>query len=78
MGHSAEELEEVSPKQFLWAIGSNPAYFVQYQVKSAAIFKVKEHGIIAWKPKYIEYPSMVVFPEIGDKKSTSLVMQSTV
>ena len=62
----------LSPKQFLWAVGSNPAYFVQYQVKSAAILKQRGCVLIVWKPKYIEYPSMIVFPELGEKKRTCL------
>lgn len=69
MSDAAEELDEVTPRQYLWAIGTNPAYFVQYQVKSAAIFRVKDHILIGWKPKFIEYPSMIVFPEVKDKLS---------
>jgi hypothetical protein len=64
----------MSPKQYLWAIATNPAYFVQYQVNSAAIFKVKNHALIVWKPKYIEYPTMIVFPEIADKKRKATLM----
>lgn len=65
----------MTPKQYLWAIGTNPAYFVQYQVKSAAIFRVKEHILIGWKPKYIEYPAMIVFPEIKDKTRNNAIKQ---
>lgn len=67
----------MTPKQYLWAIGTNPAYFVQYQVKSAAIFRVKEHILIGWKPKFIEYPTMIVFPEIKDKTRNYTIKQWT-
>ena len=67
-------MEELSPDGFLWAVCNNPAYFVQYQVKAAAIIKVGTTILIIWKPKYIEYPSMVAFPEVKDKKRTPLKM----
>ena len=47
---------------------------MQYQVKAAAIIKVGTTILIIWKPKYIEYPSMVAFPEVNDKKRTPLKM----
>jgi len=49
-------------------VGKSPAYFVQYQIKSAAVFKLKNLVLLVWKPKYIEYPSMVQLPELKDKK----------
>jgi hypothetical protein len=58
------DIEEVSPPGFLWAISRNPAYFVQYQLKSAALLKIKNKVLIVWRPKYIEYPSYVKFPEL--------------
>ena len=59
-----KEIEELSPDEYLWAVGSNTAYFVQYQVKSAAIIKVKNMVLIVWIPKHIEYPSLIKFPEL--------------
>jgi hypothetical protein len=61
----------------MWAIGTSPAYFVQYQIDSAAILQVKDHVLIVWKPKYIEYPSMVKFPDMVDKKRKQHSIQST-
>lgn len=52
----------------MWAVGKNPAYFVQYQVKSAAVLKLRNLVLLVWKPKYIEYPSMVQLPELKEKK----------
>jgi hypothetical protein len=63
-----KDLEEVTSSEYIWAVCRNPAYFVQYQVKSAALIKVRNVVLIVWKPKYIEYPSMVKFPELKDKK----------
>jgi len=57
----------------MWAIGSNPAYFVQYQISSAAILQVKNHILIVWKPKYIEYPSMIKFPSLIEKKRKTAI-----
>lgn len=73
-----QEIQELSPPQYLWAIGSSPAYFVQYQVNSAAILKILGHILIVWKPKFIEYPTIVQFPELKDKKRTTDNTQSIV
>lgn len=63
-----KDLEELSPEEYLWAVCCNPAYFVQYQIKSAAVIKVRNMVLIVWRPKYIEYPTMIKFPELKDKK----------
>ena len=65
-----KEIEEVSQPAYMWVIGERPAYFVQYQLKSAAVLQLKQMILIVWKPKYIEYPSMFKFPELKDKKRT--------
>lgn len=39
-------------------IGANPSYFIQYQIDSYAIFKGYNKVMIAWKPKYLEYPAI--------------------
>lgn len=57
----------MSSTDFLWAVGRSPAYFVQHQVKAAAVLKIKDTVLVVWKPKYIEYPSIVKFPELKDK-----------
>lgn len=41
---------------------------MQYQVKSAAVIKIRNYVLLVWKPKYIEYPSMVQLPELKEKK----------
>jgi hypothetical protein len=40
-------------------VGTNPAYFIQYQIDSYAIFKGYNKVVIVWKPKYLEYPTLV-------------------
>lgn len=54
-------------------VGSNPAYFIQYQVDSYAIMRGHNKAVLVWKPKYIEYPSVVKLEDFGDnpKLSTS-------
>ena len=58
-------------------VGTNPSYFIQYQVDSYAIMKIYEKCVIVWKPKYIEYPSIYqlsTFPEELKNTSINLLM----
>jgi hypothetical protein len=49
----------------MWLIGDEPAYHLQYQKESVAILKIEELAVIVWKPKFLEYPSIVKFPDLG-------------
>ena len=75
---AVKELEELSPEEYLWAVCKDPAYFVQYQKEAAAVLRMKGMILIVWKPKYIEYPSIVKFPEFSNKKRKSATRQSAV
>ena len=55
----------------MWMVGEIPAYFVQYQVDSYAIMRGYEKVILVWKPKYIEYPSVVKLEDFGPNPKTS-------
>lgn len=56
----------------MWMVGEIPAYFVQYQVDSYAIMRGYEKVILVWKPKYIEYPSVVKLEDF-QKKNKKLI-----
>lgn len=70
--------EEELGDKYVWLVGSNPAYFIQYQVDSYAIFRGHGKVILVWKPKYIEYPAVVKLEDFGEnpKKSTHAFTQS--
>ena len=38
---------------YIWLVGSNPSYFIQYQVDSYSILRIYEKCVLIWKPKYI-------------------------
>lgn len=46
-------------------IGANPTYFIQYQIDSYAIIKGYGKVILVWKPKYLEYPSLIKLSQFG-------------
>lgn len=58
----------------MWMVGESPAYFVQYQIDSYAILRAYGRVVLVWKPKFIEYPSVVKLEDFGNnpKKSTLL------
>lgn len=58
-------------------VGENPSYFIQYQIDSYAMFKGYNKVILVWKPKYLEYPSLVRLTDFGHnpKISTSPFIQ---
>ena len=64
-----EELNIVAEGQkenrFVWIVGANPSYFIQYQIDSYAIFKGYNKVILAWKPKYLEYPALAKLTDFG-------------
>ena len=62
------ELETVSPPQYIWAMADDPTLFLQYQVNSCAKLRFEDWYLVVWQPKYIEYPVMIQFPELKDKK----------
>lgn len=39
--------------KYVWLIGTDPTYFIQYQIDSYAIIKGYNRIILVWKPKYI-------------------------
>lgn len=49
---------EADYSSYVWMVGINPTYFIQYQVDSYAILKIYDKSVIVWKPKYLEYPSI--------------------
>ena len=59
-------------------VGENPAYFVQYQVDSYAILRGYQKVVLAWKPKYIEYPSVVKLEDFGPTPKKSTLWHNTV
>lgn len=56
----------------MWLVGSNPSYFVQYQIDSYSIFKSHDKVVIVWKPKYLEYPAIVKMTEFGEDPKISI------
>lgn len=57
--------------KYIWLVGRNPAYFIQYQVDSYAIIKAYGRVLLVWKPKYIEYPAIVKLADFGEKPKLS-------
>lgn len=49
----------------IWIVGTNPSYFIQFQTESYAIFKGYNKVMLAWKPKYLEYPAITKLSEFG-------------
>ena len=45
--------EEELADKYIWLVGRNPAYFIQYQVDSYAIIKNENKVLLVWKPKFI-------------------------
>ena len=70
--------ENEKESKYVWLVGINPSYFIQYQVDSYAIFKGHSKVVLVWKPKYLEYPSLIKLSEFGDspKTSTNVAMKS--
>lgn len=52
-------------------VGANPTYFIQYQTDSYAIIKGYGKVILVWKPKYLEYPSIIKLSEFGSEPKLS-------
>lgn len=63
--------EEEFGDKYVWMVGYNPAYFVQYQIDSYAIMRGYDKVMLVWKPKYIEYPSVVKLEDFGPDPKTS-------
>ena len=68
-------LTDEAADDYLWVVCDNPAYFIQYQIDSVAIIKVNHFIVIVWKPKYIEYPQMIKFPDLKENKSNFYQLQ---
>ena len=64
--------EEELGGKYVWMVGENPAYFVQYQIDSYAILRAYDKVVLAWKPKYIEYPSVVKLEDFGPAPKKSI------
>lgn len=53
----------------MWVVSVDPAYFLQYthqryryKKNSSALFVIDGVTVIAYRPKYLEYPQIVDFP----------------
>ena len=46
----------------MWVVAQDPAYFIQAKKDSSAIFRIEDTTVIAFRPKFIEYPQIADIP----------------